>query len=449
MSDRNLILLFTSHAYGFLDRTRAKPGEASLQELLREDVEFVKDLDRDGIDATLATDFVGLNRLALDSRSPFSPIRRYVEPISWLSALALQTSRIGLLATISTSFSQPYNAARQLAALDNISDGRAGWNVVTSFSGEANFGSAPLPPPAIRYAQAQEFLDVTTRLWHSWSDGFHVRRRDGTYVLSPEAIRDINHSGRFYDVEQALDILPSPQRDPVIVQAGSSDYGVEFAARNAELVFFAAEEPDAARDYYKRLKALAENFGRHRDDIRLILGVRIYLGATREEAQKAYEALVSEEDYVTARREILWELPGLDLDGLELDDPLPLSRFPSIEEIKGYGRRSSRPLIYRGWVAGGQVGTVRGLLRKFHNARGHLELVGSVEEIADLLSGWFTSDVIDGLFVMGSNSYALISEQLLPALQARGVRGTGDETGRTLRERLGTRRNAVKALEAA
>ncbi|MFT4115264.1 NtaA/DmoA family FMN-dependent monooxygenase [Bradyrhizobium sp.] len=406
----------------------------------------MKELDRDGIDAVLATDFIGLNRLSLDCRSPFSPIRTYADPITWLSALASHTRRIGLITTVSTQFNQPYNTARQLASLDNISGGRAGWNIVTSFSGETNFGDKGLLGPAERYEQAQEFLDVTTALWHSWKDGFHHARADGAHVLLSDRIADINHAGKYYHVQQALDVLPSRQRDPLIVQAGSSESGIEFAARNAELVFFAAPKPEASREYYRKLKSLAVSYGRKREDIRLILGMRIYLGRTSEEARRAYDALVSDEDFITARHEIRWELPGLDLDGLQLDDKLPLSRFPSAEDIKAYGRRSSRPLLYRSWVESGEVGTLRELLRKFHNARGHIELVGAIDEVADRLTDWFQNEFMDGVFVIGSNSYSLFSEQLLPALRRRGVRpeaGGPDEEGTTLRARLGTSRGPL------
>ncbi len=440
---RNIIFMFPDSPLTFGDRAKVWKSEADPHALVEQNLKFAQDLDRDGIDAIFSADFLGVNRKALGAQSPFSPPLKFFEPLVWLAAVATITRRIGLVGTLSTQFNEPYNVARRLTSLDNLSLGRAGWNVVTSFSGEENFGATPLPPPEVRYDQAEEFLAVATKLWNSWEPGYEQIRSDGTLVISPDHVKDIGHAGEHYQVKQALDFPPSPQKHPLIVQAGASDRGLEFAGKNAELVFFAAVDKTAATSYYRRLKDLAEGNGRKRSDVRLILGIRIYLGNTRAEAEQAYADLVSELDMQSARTEVLWELPDLDLKDLGLDDPLTLAHFPSEDQIKAYGRRSSRPLIYRGWVEHGLVKTVREFLTKFHNGKGHYELIGSVSEVADSLQEWFEAEALDGLFVLGSNSYSLIAKSLLPLLRERGVvpeLASESDPILTLRERLGTRR---------
>ncbi len=440
---RHLTLLMTAE-FQFDDRFASRGVVSTIgseSTPLDSYLRLAREVEDEGFDGVLSADFLGINRKTLNGNGDGPYTIRLFEPLTRLAALAVSTRRLGLVVTLSTQFSQPYSLARQLTSLDHLSGGRAAWNVVTSFTGERNFGLKELPSPSERYERAQEFLDVVGALWNSWAPDYAVTRSDGSRGVDVDKIVDIRHEGKHFSVEQALDLPPSPQRVPVIVQAGSSGLGVELAGRNAEVIYVATPDLESAVDYSDQLAASALAAGRERSHIRVLPGTRIYLGETHEEAVADYLSVLSERDLIAAKQSIRGELPDLDIEDLGLDDELPLDRFPSEEEIRSGGRRISRSLIYRNLAASGQYRTVREFLTRFATSFGHSQFIGTPEAVADEIERWFRSGAVDGFTIHSVNSWRLLVDRLLPLLRERDVllpRPAADAPIQTFRERLGT-----------
>ena len=226
--------------------------------------------------------------------------RTWLEPISTLGALAMATEKIGLIATASTTYMEPFNLARQFASLDHVSAGRIGWNIVTTWSVPAarNFGDNNQVSHADRYIRAEEYVNVTKALWDSWSDDAIVDNRTGGLYAKVEGIRPIDHTGDYYQVAGPLNVPRCPQGRPVLVQAGSSEVGREFAARHAEAVFTAHLEMRTAVDFYKDLKSRAKAQGRDPDGVVILPGFSPIIAGTEAEAKKIAQEL----DEVTGRK---------------------------------------------------------------------------------------------------------------------------------------------------
>ncbi|RWG84450.1 LLM class flavin-dependent oxidoreductase [Mesorhizobium sp.] len=338
------------------------------------------------------------------------------EPISLLSALAVQTQRIGLVSTASTSYNEPYGLARMFASLDNLSGGRAGWNLVTSASPieAANFGSTGLRPHADRYERAREFATVVTGLWR--------RRASG-------------HDGLSFSVRDPLDIVPSPQGAPVMVQAGASDDGKDLAARTADVVFSAAQTLEEAKVFYDDLKGRLAAYGRQPDDIKIMPGVAPIVAATKAEAQAKYDALqeLIPDDVGVALLSSYLSIS--DLWRYPIDGPLP--ELPESE-----GMKSRQALVIEQARRDGL--SIRQLARYFAGARGHWRVVGTAAQIADELQARFEGGAADGFNVMPSwfpGELDVFATLVVPELQRRGLFRT-DYEGRTLREHLGLRWSA-------
>src|SRR5260370_23278568 len=216
-----------------------------------------------------------------------------LEPVTLLTALAGATTRFGLGGTVSTSFSEPYNVARQFASLDHISAGRAAWNVVTSANDYAarNFGHTTLPPHALRYERASEFVDVVNALWDTWNDDAFIHDRKSGLFFDPAGQHAVHHDGKFFKVDGALNIARSPQGHPVIIQAGASDTGLELAARTAELVFASAANAHDAKHGYDDLNGRMAKHGRHPDSLRILAGLPAEIGGSPQEADDKSQAL--------------------------------------------------------------------------------------------------------------------------------------------------------------
>ncbi|RWE47490.1 MAG: LLM class flavin-dependent oxidoreductase [Mesorhizobium sp.] len=336
------------------------------------------------------------------------------EPVSLLSALAAQTERIGLVSTASTSYNEPYGLARMFASLDNLSGGRAGWNLVTSASPieAANFGSTGLRPHADRYERAREFATVVTGLWH--------RRASG-------------HDGQSFSVRDPLDIEPSPQGAPVMVQAGASDDGKDLAARTADVVFSAAQTLEEAKAFYDDLKGRLAAYGRQPDDIKIMPGVAPIVAATKAEAQAKYDAL----------QELIPDDVGVALlsSYLSISD---LWRYPidgALPELpESEGMKSRQALVIEQARRDGL--SIRQLARYFAGARGHWRVVGTPAQIADELQARFEGGAADGFNVMPSwfpGELDAFATLVVPELQRRGL-FRKDYQGRTLRDHLGLKR---------
>lgn len=257
------------------------------------------------------------------------------EPISILSALATVTSKIGLAGTISTSYSDPFTVARQFASLDLVSNGRAGWNVVTTpLEGTARNYSRDHPDHALRYEIADEYLQVTQGLWDSWDDDAVVRNRETGQFFDPAKLHALNHKGRFFEVAGPLNIGRSAQGQPVIFQAGSSDAGIGLAGKYADAVFTHSPSIDETRNFLRKVKASAVVHGRQADDVKIFPGIGPVVGATREEAEAKYQAI---RELLTVEEALAYlgrYFDHHDFSRYPLDEP-----FPELGEI---GRNSFR-----------------------------------------------------------------------------------------------------------
>jgi FMN-dependent oxidoreductase (nitrilotriacetate monooxygenase family) len=370
-----------------------------------------------------------------------------LEPTVLLSILATVTERIGLIATASTTYNEPYNLARRFASLDHVSGGRAGWNIVTTAGREAalNFGLADRPDHRDRYARAAEFVDVSLKLWDSWADDAVIADKFDGRFARPDAIQPIDHSGDYYSVRGPLNVPRPPQGYPLLVQAGSSEDGKEFAARYADAVFTAQQTLADAKEFYVDLKARATRHGRRPDEVKILPGIVPVLGGTEAEAREL-EQLLDElivPDYgLRALSEVL-EVP---VELLELDRPLS-NQIPDSNGLEGAQSRSQ--LIVA--LARRERLTVRELLGRLGGGRGHWTVVGAPEQVADALQEWFAEGAADGFNVMGPVLPASLEQfvdHVVPLLCERGLFRT-EYTGRTLRDLYGLPRPAHTRAGAA
>jgi FMN-dependent oxidoreductase (nitrilotriacetate monooxygenase family) len=367
-----------------------------------------------------------------------------IEPLTLLTALAGATERIGLIATASTSYNSPYNLARRFASLDHVSNGRAGWNVVTTATPDAarNFGLEELPSHAERYARATEFLDVVFKLWDSWEDDVAVADKESGIWGDNSKIHPAAHRGRYFSVEGALNIPRSPQGYPLIVQAGSSEDGKELAARYAEAVFTAQQTLDDARAFYADLKARARGAGRDPETIKVLPGIVPVIGSTEAEARAAEAALEERIVPEHARRQLARTL-RVPLEELELDGFLPPD-LPPEDEIEG--AKSRYTLVVE--LARRDRLTVRELIARLGGGRGHLTFTGTPEQVADAIQHWFENGAADGFNVMPAvmpSGLELFVDHVVPILQARGLFHDHYE-GRSLREHYGLSRPPCQHL---
>lgn len=370
-----------------------------------------------------------LDSLARTARSDF------FEPLTLLSALAAVTERIGLIATVSTSFHEPFNVARKFASLDQISEGRAGWNLVTSSgSSEArNFNRDDLPDHAQRYERAAEFHDVVLGLWDSWEDDAFPRDKARGIYLDQDKLHVLDHRGKHFQVRGPLNVSRSPQGRPVIVQAGASEAGRALAARTAEVIFVAHQTFDEAKVFYADIKGRLPTYGRHPDDVKIMPGIFPVVGRTQAEAEEKFEQLQSLVDPVVGVALLSTVLGGVDLSAWDVDGPIPV--LPETN-----GPKSRQHLLVD--LARRDNLTIRQLYLRIAGARGHQQVVGTPKHIADQLQQWFEEGGADGFNIMSPwfpGGLAEFIDQVLPELRRRGLFRTEYE-GRTLRDHLGLKR---------
>lgn len=345
-----------------------------------------------------------------------------LEPITTLAALARETSRIGLIATASTTYTEPYNLARQFASLDHISQGRVGWNIVTSWVGGAgpNFGYDQAPDHAERYARAEEFVEVVKRLWDSWADDAILDDVETGRFLDRERVRRPGWKGRYYSVAGPLNLPRSPQGRPVLVQAGSSATGKAFAAHHAEAVFTAHLTKASAIDFYAELKHAAVAAGRRAEDVIILPGLSAAIGSTDAEGEALLEELNGLTDIEVGLSRLSNRFGGHDFSALPLDQPLSRDDFPDPSTVQA---AQSRAVVITDLVARERP-TLRGLLRKLAGARGHFTLAGSPERVADVIGDWVESRAADGFNVMPPVLPAQLDifvDHVVPILQQRGL----------------------------
>nr|WP_216654244.1 LLM class flavin-dependent oxidoreductase [Nocardioides sp. zg-DK7169] len=363
-----------------------------------------------------------------------------LEPLTWMSAIAAVTSRIGLIGTASTTYTEPYNLARQFVSLDHLSNGRAGWNIVTTGAAgaAANFGLPEHPPHADRYARADEYLEVVTRLWDSWEDEALLADPDSGIFADTDRIHRVDHVGREFSVAGPLNLPRSPQGRPVYVQAGSSADGRGFAARWAEAIFTAHQTLDSAQEFYADIKQRARDVGRDPRSVLVLPGISPVIGATEAEARELHDRLnvLTQPAYSL---EVLRNTLGVDLSGHDLDGPFPVEAL----HLDGERAESSRAQLVLDIVEREQP-TIRQLMHRLAGARGHRVVVGTPEQVADQIQLWHESGAADGFNVMPpwlTGGFDRFVDGVLPILRERGL-FRHEYDGTTLREHLGLARPA-------
>jgi FMN-dependent oxidoreductase (nitrilotriacetate monooxygenase family) len=363
-----------------------------------------------------------------------------LEPTVLLTALAGATSHIGLIATASTTYNDPYNLARRFASLDHISGGRAGWNIVTTANKAAaqNFGLDDNPSHRERYQRAAEFTDISIGLWDSWEDGAEIGDKAAGIYADEDRIHPIDFKGEYFQVRGPLNVPRTPQGRPLLVQAGSSEDGREFAARYAEAVFTAQQTLADAQDFYTDLKARARRLGRDPDQIKILPGLVPTIGSTEAEAralEDELEALIVPDYGLNHLAQIL-ELPA---SSLPLDGHLPESVY-SRPPIEGMQSRSQLVLD----LARRDNLTVRQLIGRLGGGRGHRTFAGTPEQVADTIEEWSEAGAADGFNVMPAalpSGLEAFVEHVIPLLRKRGL-FREEYTGRTLRDHYGIPRPA-------
>lgn len=364
-----------------------------------------------------------------------SPSGLKIDPVIIHSALAATTKNIGLVATLTTTYNEPFQVARKFIGIDHLSKGRAAWNVVTSSNGNESllFGKEKHLAHADRYERAEEFVDVVEQLWSSVEKEALVIDKESGKFLDLEKVHPVNHEGKWFKVQGTLDAPTSPQGHPVIVQAGSSEAGKELAAKTAEVIFTAWQTLEEAQAFYRDVKGRLAKYGRKLDDLKIMPGAFITVAKTEEEAIAKRNELNS---YILPEvgLEYLSKFINVDLTGHDVDGPIP--DFGELEDATNPGIRRN---LIRDIAERENLTTLRQLYERISGARGHREIVGTPEQIADQLQEWFDNEAADGFniqpptFPDGLND---IVELVIPELQRRGLFRTEYE-GTTLRENLG------------
>ena len=352
------------------------------------------------------------------------------EPVTILSALAAVTSRIGLVGTLSTSYSEPFTVARQFGSLDHISGGRAGCNVVTSpLEGSArNYGKNEHPSHDERYRIAEEFLQVTRGLWDSWEDDAFIRDKASGVFFDPTKMHRLDYKGKYFAVEGPLNIARSKQGHPVIFQAGSSESGKNLAAKSADAVFTGHETIEEAREFYRDVKERALVYGRTPDEIAILPGIGPIIGRTEEEAERKYQELANLVSIDKALDYLGRFFEHHDFSQYPLDEP-----FPDLGDLGSNSFRSGTDKIKR--AAKEQGLTLRQVALRSATPRG--EFVGTPERIADLIQRWHEEGAADGFIIHSAFPSGLtdFARLVVPILQERGIYRTEYESD-TLRGNL-------------
>jgi len=399
-------------------------------------VDLAKQAEAAKLDSIFFADVLMMTNDAMESG------RFWPDPLIMLAAIAMQTERVGLIATGSCTYSEPYNLARQFASIDHISGGRAAWNIVTTWveAVAANYGREHTAH-GDRYERGEEFVAAVKDLWDSWADDALVDDRSGGGVCGDlSRITPIDFQGEHYQVKGPLNVPRSPQGRPVLVQAGASDRGRDFAALHAEAIFTAHLEKETAQEFYKDIKARAAGFGRNAEQVVILPGLNPVLGGTEAEAKENLMELNSRMDPEVGRRTLSQRFSNHDFDHLDLDQPLKVSDFPDPNALETMKSRAA--LIVR--IVEKEGLTLRELLARFAGGRGHYTTAGTPEQIADLIQDWCDPDAPGGPAADGFNYMPPVIPELMtpfidevvPLLKKRGLFRTEYE-GETLRENLG------------
>jgi alkanesulfonate monooxygenase len=408
----------------------------NLQHLVR----FIQTLERGRFDAFFMADHLAVLNM------PMAALRRSAtatsfEPLTLLSALAMVTERIGLVATASTTFDEPYHIARRFASLDHISGGRAGWNIVTTSNPDAalNFGLEDHVEHDERYRRAREFYAVVTGLWDSWADDAWLRDQESGIFFDPKRLHVLDHKGEHLSVRGPLNIARPIQGWPVIVQAGASEAGRQLAAETAEVIFGSSRTIDDGKRFYADIKERMRKLGRGPEALKILPGALVVVGRTSEEARQKKAVLDSLVHPDSGVPNLSMRL-GVDASGFDLDGPLP--EIPQTNQSQS-GRDSLVALAKRENLTVRQLAQIVG-------GYGGLQMVGTPAEIADTMQQWLESEASDGFNIMFPTVPAGLDDfvdMVVPELQRRGLLRR-DYEGTTLRDHLGLARPPNKFFAA-
>ncbi|CAG9246051.1 N-acetyl-S-(2-succino)cysteine monooxygenase [Paraburkholderia unamae] len=370
------------------------------------------------------------------SHDPSRSVSQF-EPLTLLSALAVVTEHIGLAATASTTFNEPYHIARKFASLDHLSNGRAAWNVVTSAveATATNFNRDRHAQHDARYRQADEFVDIVKGLWDSYEDDAFTRDKQSGLFFDPDKLHYLNHRGEHFAVKGPLNVARPVQGHPVIVQAGASEPGRTLAAQIADVIFGSSDSLAGAQMFYKDLKERAVRNGRDPDHLLILPGVFTVIGETAAEAKEKNEQLL-ELVHPEVGLSLLGELMGIDLRGYPVDGPLPEHLPPSNQQ------KALRERLVE--TARRENLTIRELYIRQIGSHGLHTIIGSPTDIADELENWFINEGADGFNIMASHhpgGFDDFARLVVPELRRRGL-FRAEYDGKTLRDNLGLPRVA-------
>lgn len=369
--------------------------------------------------------------LAFDKHSHPAELVRF-DPLTLIAALSVTTKNIGLVATATTTYNEPFHIARKLLSTDHLNGGRTGWNVVTSYyqTEASNFSMQNHLDHSFRYQRAGEFVDIVKGLWDSWEDGAIRSDKDSGKYFDENKLHALNYEGEYFSVKGPLNSSRSPQERPIIVQAGSSDAGINLASRTADVIFTAQQTLKEAQSFYKKVKDRVVEAGRSSDDVKIMPGISIYVAETEQEAKAKFNRM---QDLITPEvsLQILSEYLGnYDLSSYPLDGPLP-DHIPETN-----GNKSRRELLMN--LAKRENMTIRDLAKYVAGSRGHRTIIGNPIQIADDMQKWFENGAADGFNLMlPSYPESLIDfvDLVVPELQRRGIFRKVYQ-GETLRENL-------------
>jgi FMN-dependent oxidoreductase (nitrilotriacetate monooxygenase family) len=401
---------------------------------------FAQTLERGRFDAFFMADHLALLNMPMEALKRSHTVTSF-DPLTLLPALAAVTEHLGLIATASTTFNEPYHIARKFASLDHLSGGRAGWNIVTTSNPDAalNFGQPEQMEHGERYRRGREFFDVVTGLWDSWADDAFVRDVESGLFFDPARLHVLDHKGEFFSVRGPLNVARPVQGWPVIVQAGASEAGRQLAAETAEVIFAASPTLDDGQRFYRDVKGRMPALGRDPRHLKILPGCFVVVGETEEEA-KAKRAKLDSLVYYESGVASLSIALGHDASGFDPDGPLP-------EIPPSNASKSSRERVIA--LAEREKLTVRQLAQRLGGYPG-LAMVGTATGIADQMQAWLEAEACDGFNVMFSHVPGGLDDfvdQVVPELQRRGIFRREYE-GRTLRENLGLPRPANRFFTA-
>jgi FMN-dependent oxidoreductase (nitrilotriacetate monooxygenase family) len=402
------------------------------------DIEYYRNIGRISERGTLDAIFLA-DGPALAGNPGSGPAGR-LEPTLVLTAIALATERIGVIATASTSYNSPYNLARRLASLDHISGGRAAWNAVTTAGDAAaqNFGLTGAPVHDDRYGRAEEFVEIAFKLWDSWEDDAIIADRASGVFADRDKVHTIDHQGKYFSVRGPLNIPRSPQGRPVLVQAGGSEHGRQLAARYADAVFTTQTTLEDGQAFYAEMRERAAAFGRDPDSIKIMPGLSTVIGSTEQEALARQAELDDIQGFESQISQVAQRLQLAPKD-LKPDEELPWHLIGEVGRIENGSHGFFEAQVN---LARRERLTVRQLAGRIRS--GHRLVAGTPEQIADTLEEWFLKGAGDGFNIMPDmfpSGAEIFVDHVVPELRKRGVFRT-EYTGSTLREHLGLSRPA-------